>query len=460
MRSNASSPSKTTPIPPTLGEVRAEQARRSLLRAVPFVSPKYSSPRHLGPLVDALQRAIAGEELRVVCSAPPRHAKTETVLHAIAWGLWKNPDLTFSFTTYADTLSRSKSRKARAIAGRFGVELDARAVGEWRTPAGGGVVAGGIGGPLTGHGVNIGIVDDPFKNRQQAESAAERKVREEFLDDVLETRIEPGGSIFLFGTRWTPDDLLGYALKKGGWLHINLPALNDAGEALWPERWSAESINKKRVRVGEYTFASLFQGRPRPRGGNVFGEPTFYSKLPTVFRSSHGLDLSYSAKTSSDYSVVVRMLYAAGKFYVVNVVRMQVRATQFKKVCRRLHKLDRHSPWRWYVSGTELGPADFFNEEPGVPVDAYTVSSDKFVRAMDYAAAWNRGDVLVPESAPWLDEFLDEHKDFTGSGKERDDQVDATTAAFDELYGSGPRGERLPTEPRAGARTGLAAEDL
>src|SRR5688500_16480869 len=148
------------------------------------------------------------------------------------------------------------------------------------------------------------------------------------------TRVEPGGSVFVCQTRWHPDDLSGVLIKRG-WPYVKLPALDEAGTALWPERWPADALQKRREEVGPYVWASLYQGEPRPRGGAVFGDAWGYEKLPAQgYRVGIGLDLAFTKKTASDYSVLVVMLHHAGFFYVVDVVRAQTRAPDFTEVVR------------------------------------------------------------------------------------------------------------------------------
>lgn len=439
--------------------MRTERARRSLLRFIPLLSPKYAEPRHLSPLIERLELAAEGVPQFVVCHAPPRHAKTETVLHYLPWVLQRRPEWTLSYTTYGDRLARSKSRKSMALAEAAGLRLAVRTRNEWRTEQGGGVLAGGIRGPLTGHGVNIGLIDDAVKNRIDAESANQREANWEWFQDVLLTRIEPGGSVFVFMTRWHPDDLSGRLLREG-WDSICLPAISDEGAALWPERWSAEALEKKKAQVGIYTWASLYQGQPRPRGGQVFGEPTFYDEKPKVYRAALGVDLAYTKKKSADHSACVTMLLdGTGKKYVVDVIRRQVRVPEFRATLKRQSAFYPGSRGLMYTSTTEQGIVDLMREAPeGFPIDAMVAKGDKFTRAQPYAAEWNAGNVLVPRAAPWLDRFLSEHASFTGVDDPEDDQVDAAVAACDQLTTSGAGMTR--TEPPSPARPGLAGQEM
>lgn len=424
-----SSPPAPPPTPP-----------RNLYEFIRRAAPKYGAPRHLDRLIQQLHRAWT-EPVRVCAHAPPRHGKTETVLLWIALTLLLHPEKTCAYVTYGADLAASKSRKVRQWFVAMGGQLAKGAAGvlEWRTAQGGGLIAGGVDGPLTGKGVDILFVDDPYKNRVQAESPAYQRMVLDWWGDVANTRIEPGGSIFVFHTRWTTADLIGKILDgedQADWLWICLAAIAEettderaAGTALWPERWPVEELLKKKKAVGAFTWASLYQGRPQPRGGAVFGTPHYYLELPAgAVRKGIGLDLAYSAKTKGDYSVAVVLLEHQGVYYVLDVRRVQLPAPAFTERLKLLKLQHPGAPFRFIGSGTEIGTADFIKEH--IPLTVESASADKFVRSIDLAAAWNAGLVLLP-SAPteWVPALLDEFAAFTGAGDFHDDQVDAMEAA-------------------------------
>lgn len=454
---------------PGVEEIDQELQLRSLADFIPAVSPKYMAPRHLAPLIHRIEMAAEGIPQRVCCSAPPRHSKTETVLHVPAFVLRRNPALTLSYSTYADQLSQSKSRRARRLVEeRLGIETTG-SVNEWRTEEGGGLLAGGVGGPLTGHGVDLGFVDDPYKNRVQAESAAYRSMLSDWVHDVLISRIEPNGSIFIFATRWHPDDIIGEMIGEG-FEFINLPALgsdkdgvrvaDEDGRALWPERWTTEMMRARLEEVGPYTAASLYQGQPRPRGSTVFGPPSTYQSLPNVYRTAGGTDSAYSVKKTADRSAAVVMHARDGNFYISYAKAMRVPAPAFKAFCRSIHDANPAMTWRWYAATSELGAGQFMADDEdgsGIPLNCLIATADKFVRAIPFAAAWNAGKVFVDANmgAVLLEEFLAEMASFTGVADKRDDLVDAAVAAFDELQGGSDTGPIAKRRPRAEPLSGM-----
>ena len=188
------------------------------------------------------------------------------------------------------------------------------------------------------------------------------------------------------------------------------------------------------------SWAALYQGRPRPKGGAVFHAPTFYSRLPDSYRGAYGIDLAFTARTSADWSVCVELWRAEqgfqrpALFYVVGVDRAQVEAPDFALTLKGRHVRKPAWPMFWRCSGTEKGSADFLRRRD-IPIETRQPPGDKLVSATDVAAEWNAGHVLVPdpehfpESEAWLHAFLDVVANFTGSGKEPDDDVDALGSA-------------------------------
>lgn len=419
-----------------------------LQEAIPAITPKWQPPRHLKRLTDLFERIARGERVRALVSVPPQHGKTETALHGLAWLLRKRPELRNAYASYAASLAFDKSRLTRDYAIAAGVQLraDANKVSNWVTTAGGGLLATGVGGPLTGSPVDgVLLVDDPHKNRAEAESAIIREGIKAWWGSTAMTRVHPQASVIAIHTRWHPDDLIGWLTDAQGdsWEIIELRAIADGtdpldprevGEALWPEARPLWFLEERRRDLGEYDWASLYDQRPRPKGGAVFNDVRFYTELPRTYRVAIGVDFAYTEKTSSDYSVAVVMAESGGVYYVLEVVRLQVDAPTFADRLKALRDTYAGARIFGYVAGTEKGSADFIKKREGVPLEIKNASADKFVRAQPVAASWKRGAVLLPASSPeWVNPFVSEVKVFTGVKDKRDDQVDALAAAHDAL---------------------------
>jgi len=410
-----------------------------LAEFIPALSPKFMAPLHLAPLTDLLQRVARGEAVRAVVSVPPRHSKTETLIHAIPWLLLQNPSMQIAYASYAARIAEKKSRRARELSRRAGVPLanDSKSRSDWRTGEDeGGLWATSIDGAITGEGFDLVLLDDLVKGRAEAESGTTRERVNGWLTSDVLTRVEPGGSVILSMARWHPDDPAG-RMVGAGWEHVNLAALDEHDHPLWPERWPAAELVKLREALGGpdgYEWTALYCGTPRGRGARVFGDVHHYDALPT---SGHitlvvGLDFAYSARTSADWSVAVVMAHCEGRYYVLDVVRTHDEPRVFRSRVQLLRETYPGLTACAYAAATEMGGIEFIREG-NIPIDGRAARLDKFSRAIPFAAAWNSGKVLLPRSALWLDAFVSEICGFTGVKDRHDDMVDAGAAAFDGL---------------------------
>lgn len=440
-----------------------ELRAKPLGKFIPAISPDYGEPKHLELLLTALALLFGGSR-RVCVSVPPRHGKSETLLHFIAWLLLREPKAKILYVTHTASFARKQSKTARRLARAAGVRLsdESNRADEWETESGGGLIARGLDGEITGRGFDIIIVDDPVKSRRVAESALLRSSMFEWFTNDVFTRLTPNGSVLVVHTRWHVDDLIGRLVKDKGYERINLRAIavandngepdNDTraeGEALWPEGgWTAEVLRERREAVGEYAWWSLYQGEPRPRGGSVFGDAVYYDELPrTGYTVAFGIDLAYTAKGQGrgDYSVIVELWRSGDTYYVVDVVRKQVQAPEFGLTLKTKKSQRPGARMRWDYAGTEKGSAQFF-ARVGIHLDLHPAKGDPFVRAQEVAAAWNAGKVQVPNvedfasAEHWLDAFVEELQDFTGLNDKHDDQVVALASGFESLRRVGGTG--------------------
>ena len=225
---------------------------------------------------------------------PPRHGKSELASKwTPIWFLANWPNKRVILSSYEATFAASWGRKVRNTMQEnpgIGVQLseDSKAVGVWETTQGGGMLAVGAGGAITGHGADLLVIDDPVKNAEEAASPVIRQKIWEWWQTTPRTRMEPGGSIIVDMARWDVDDLVGHlkAQRDEPWVIVELPAVaeaNDAigrspGEALWPERYDLSALAAIRRDVGEDAWASLYQQRPNPQGrGYYFDVPSVHA---------------------------------------------------------------------------------------------------------------------------------------------------------------------------------------
>ena len=349
-----------------------------------------------------------------------------------------NPKKHFVYATYNQNRANEVANDVWDLAEQVGLR-PTKAKTQWRIFNGAEIKFTSIGGSLTGYPIDGGIIiDDPIKDMADALSATKRKKAISWLDSVVNVRVHPNAWVIVMATRWHPNDLSGYAINSLGWEYVNLKAIctspesdpmgRKLDEVLWPEKRPLSFLEPIK-RANAFIWASLYQGEPRPQGNTVFREPTYYDTLPTSgYRIVWGVDLAYTAKTSADFSVAICCYVAGESLYVVDVYRHQVEAPQFAAVLTNAQTA-RPGPLLWIGAGPELGVAQQIRRQiPQLLFRAAT--TDKFVRASPVSEAWNLGKVLVPRSAPWLDELLGEIASFTGVSDAHDDQVDAIASAY------------------------------
>jgi len=404
-----------------------------------------------------LEAVTSGEVTRLMIFEPPRHGKSEMVtIHYPAYRLEEDPTLQVIVGSYNETLAARFSRRARRIAeSRLSLSRERQAAVDWETEQGGGLRAVGVGGGITGHGGQLIIVDDPVKNREEADSATYRERVWDWWRDDLYTRLEPGGAIILIMTRWHQDDLAGRILasEEGpSWTVVRLPALAEAddplgrqvGEALCPQRYDVTALERIRLVLGEQSFAALYQQRPMPAEGGMFRASWFTQRLAAPDLPPMAALVRYWDKAASagrgDYTVGVLMGRAAdGRFVVLDVTRGRWETFERERVIVSTAARDRER-WGdvaiWLEQEPGSGGADSARATiralAGYAARAETATGQKTARAEPFAAQAGAGNVSLLRGA-WNDPWVDELCVFPHG--EHDDQVDATSGAFNRLAG-------------------------
>lgn len=301
--------------------------------------------------------AVRGKLGKVVIAveAPPRHGKSEFVsTYLPSWYLGRWPTKRVVLASYGDSLARRFGRRCRDLLERFGswyglqgIREDVSGASDWDLQGfPGGMQTAGVGGPITGRGADLLIIDDPIKNAEEAISQAVRDRIWDWFISTAWTRIEPGGVCFVMMTRWHEDDLIGRLVKlaeepEGEGVEpfeisrLTLPALAEPsekpadplgrkqGEALWPERWAAGHLRRQKTVLGDYWFNSLYQQRPGQYGRSEWPDEYFAAPLmieedalPSSF-DWQVLTLDPSkGKETGDFCAIVWLGLNGGKLFV------------------------------------------------------------------------------------------------------------------------------------------------
>lgn len=421
--------------------------------AIPFKEfivenfPYEPPPEHIQPVIDLIERA-RHERIRVCLSLPPRHAKTVTILRGIVWWLLNEPADTCAYYSYSDTQARSKSRIARDWARQCGVSLnpDAEGKAEWRTSRGGGVLAGGLQSGLTGQGVSgLFVVDDPFKNREEADSPVIREKIWDNFNEVVFTRLE-GASVIVVHTRWHEDDLIGrLSTQKEPWEFVNIPAIAEEddilkrheGDCLWPGRFEREELDAIKAQIGTRSFAALYQGRPTTPGGNIIKRQwiRYYDEPPNGLTDhQQSWDLNFKGQNQRGKgdeekgSFVVGQVWArrGADCYMLDQYRGR---PDFPQALAAIKAMTAKHPQalRKLIEDAANGPATvaMLRDKIQGLVLVGTKGQSKQERLHVVSPMFEAGNVWLPR---WCEELVEELVSFPNAAN--DDQVDALSMSL------------------------------
>jgi hypothetical protein len=440
-------------------------AALSLLEFIPAATPTILGdptqvPVWLAPYAERLERA-QGSGVELCVAAPPQNGKTILTTHGMAWWMLRSSDIPFYYITYNQSRSDRVAADFWMLAERVGLKPLGRKT-YWRSNSTGcRVMFTSIGGGITGEPLPANaviVIDDPIKDRQEALSKARRESAWGWIFGSVMTRRHPGSSLVSMATRWAIDDPIGRLIDKFGFEYLRFPAICDDeetdpnGRKLGEILWDHHSLDEYRrlERVDPWGFAAMYQGRPTPRGAEVFqANPPRFRTLPdSHFKRAYGIDLAYTANTSADRSVCLRLhRYPSQRggydYYVVAGRHARVDAPSFLLTLVAM-QAEAPAPMRWYIGGGgEKGAAQFVQRKVK-NLRAQPATTDKLVRATPMSEAWNDDRIFLPdEESPyygeWVDLLIDEHASFSGKNDPSDDFVDALAAGFDEANMTAPR---------------------
>jgi predicted phage terminase large subunit-like protein len=437
-------------------------------------------------------------------SCPPQHGKSFMVSHhLLAWYLLKYPTRQAAVVSYEETFATTWAYKVRQLIEahpEYGVYLDpsTRAKGEWiLKDHGGGLMAAGVGGPLTGRSIHLLVIDDPIKNAEQALSDTHVKGTQDWWTTTAKTRNQsprqwPGkpaeaGVRVAMMTRWSKADLIGYTQRTEGdeWFLLNLPALSEGtdpdrlpaghdpdplgrpeGQALAPMLHSKQVLERLRDAGdpddpgsgGEFWFAAMYQGYPTVEGQGLFSEPYFYFKRASnKFNFADGyvcyyedmrhfasVDLAISTKTRADWTVFMELGQCPdGRLAIVDVYRFRLEAPDHEPKLRDW-LAQRGKMMFVAIEDKTFGSAliQQINRTGGFIPRPMKADVDKITRAIPAGQAIRNERVWwpTPAQADWV-RIMEAEMSAFPTGGVHDDTVDALAYAVQAWLTLGQRGK-------------------
>jgi len=400
---------------------------------------------------------------RLIINLPPRHLKSHLASIAFpAWYLGHDPSAQILYVSYAQDLADKLARDCRSIMQSpwyqriFPTRLAPyrQAVQEFVTTGQGYRLATSVGGVLTGRGADLILIDDPLKP-EEALSDARRQATNEWYDHTLHSRLNDkrNGAIVIIMQRLNEDDLVGHVLEQEPWEVVRFPAIAEAdevheietiwgpqcfrrrqGEALHPEREPLDTLERIRRTIGDYNFAGQYQQTPAPLGGGLVKAEWFKRyrehERPECFdRIVQSWDTANKATELSDFSVCTTWGVRGKELYLLGLLRQRLEYPALKRAVREQEKLYNANVVliEDKASGTQL--IQELIAEGCHAVTRYQPDCEKIMRLHAQTAMIENGFVYIPETAPWLAEYLHELTVFP-KGK-HDDQVDSTAQFLD-----------------------------
>lgn len=425
--------------------LKRRKARSSLIGFTEFTFPKYEAAEHHILIADHLEKVESGEIDRLMITMPPRHGKSELATRRFpAWFLGRNPDKDIISSSYNSDLANDFGRDVRNIVNEpsykelfpdGGLASDSKAANRFATPKGGNYAAAGVGTAVTGRGAHVFIVDDPLKDREEANSEKRRDTVWNWYTSTAYTRLEDGGAVIVIQTRWHEDDLCGrlLAAEKAGkdkWVHLDLPALMPDNTPLWPEKYPLESLERIRDNIGSRDWSALYQQQPAPDEGALFKREWFryYTDAPKELNIYAASDYAVT-DSSGDYTVhVIAGVDPDDNIYILDLWRQQTSADVW--IEGAIDLAARWKPLNWAEEAgvilKAISPAltkrmrersVYFRREPIPSI------SNKEARAQSISARYAMGKVYHPKNAPWVPDLEREMLSFPFA--KHDDQVDA-----------------------------------
>lgn len=452
-------------------EAKRELARRSMADFTLYTDDAYQMNWHHRLICEYLDKWVRKEIRRLMIFTAPRHGKSELVSRKLpAYIFGRNPDTSVISASYsADLASRMNRDVQRIIDSEKYIELfpNSRLFGKnIRSVANGSFLrnsdifeivghkgvyrSAGVGGGITGMGGEYIIIDDPVKNRDEANSSTYREKLWDWYTSTLYTRLEKDACILVTLTRWHEDDLAGRLLEKmkepdgEQWTIINLPAICEdppapydirkPGEALWPGKYNEQALANIRATVGTYDWSALYQQRPQPAEGAIFKREWFnhtYKALPHQNMIIQSWDLPFVKSEGSAKCACIIMGRAGGQIYIIDVINDKMDFAENVAAFRRI-TLKHPKARAKVVENKANGPAIvslLAKEIPGIV--PFEPKGSKEERAISITPYFEAGNILLPEEAPWLSDFVEQFVGFP-SGKFKD-MVDATVQGIQYL---------------------------
>ena len=403
----------------------------------------------------------------MVISTPPQHGKSLTVTETLpSWYEGKYPDRRCILTCYNDDFAGKFGRRNKAKIEEYGrqifnVTLSKASDRDMEIAEhGGSIISRGIMSGITGNSGDLIIIDDPIKNRMEADSPTYRERLWEEWQNSIKTRTQAGTKIIIIQTRWHEDDLAGRVIREEENVEVvNIPVEaeeNDilgrkVGDALCPEigkdnKWL--QAFKASYKGGMRAWNALFQGRPTSEEGNIFkrGWWQYYDVLPDKMPFvGISVDAAFKGNEDSDYVAIEVWGKSGADWYLMDLIK---RKMDFPETLKAIQYINDKYPEKHSILVEDKANGSaiiaMLRHEIG-GIIAVTPKESKIARANAVSGIVEAGNVYLPKYADFTDDFVEECASFPNGVN--DDAVDAFTQMINQYKFTSPREKEMNTNP-------------
>jgi predicted phage terminase large subunit-like protein len=441
------------------------KSRVDVLSFIQYVKDDYIVSSFSRELCTALNQFYddvkAGKRPVLIVEAPPQHGKSEIVSRMLpGWLLGVDPSLSIGGISYGKDLASDMNRDIQRV--MLGdeykkifpdsslskkrittVDVEAKRNSDTFEIVGnkGRYVSQGVGGPLTGKRLDIGIIDDPIKNSKEALSKTVKEGLWNWYCTTFLTRLSKNSGQIIMATRWATDDLSGMILENNKNVkRLSFPAISEEGSALVPELHPIEKLMEVKSTVSSHFFSAMYQQSPVVLGGGIFKTEwwKYYTVLPVVKYRMIYADTAMKTKEENDYSVLQCWGCGQdGKIYLLDQLRGKWEAPQLLQNSRAFYNKHKAVQQAGSLRGMKVedkasgtGLIQQLRQE-GIPITGIQRNIDKLTRMYDGAPQIEVGNVCIPQDAPWVSDYTTEF-DHAPNGA-NDDQIDPTLDAIKDM---------------------------
>ena len=417
-----------------------------------LVEPDFEITPHIVYLYKRIAPALKSGGARFVIAMPPRHGKSTALARILpTWYMLTHPRAAVVIATNEQELANSHGMAIRdyllhleTILGVKLLDPARHAMHTLRTTTGASLRCLTVRSSLIGHGADLAIVDDPYRNFAEAISPRIRQQVSTWFKSTLYSRLQGKRNVIVIQQRLHAKDLAGELMNRSGWEAIVLPAIaseNDVlgrrpGEPLWTSRFGLEVLEEIRSEIGDPLFNTLYNQHPITEEGNLFHSRFFemrYDTLPDLSLRLIAIDTAQTAADKADYTAWTVWGYDGHYAYLLDAERHRVEYPALVNTTRRL--IEQHRAHYVLIEQSASGYAllqTLRGDIPHAALVGVNATGSKIVRALTASTWFEQGRVLLPsELSTTMQAWLAEMLEFPHSA--HDDFVDSTTLALNWL---------------------------